>query len=245
MFYQATYRESLANQMKAMGVTSPTPEMVERANQEALESVFQNNSKLGNMVLKFRQGGNELFNINGFGLGDAFIPYAQTPANVAQQGINYSPLGALNALGKDQRQATLDLARATVGTGLIGGGAYLADKGIINPAIEDYQTRKNYEATGLKPNTLNIGDHNVTYNQLQPLSAPIAGGVALNDIKNGDYQKVLDNTFNSIADLGMLQSANQFMSDMNDDGLGTALINLGASLPSRFIPTSVKQIRDL
>lgn len=249
MFYQAAYNESIANQLRASGLTEPTAEMINNATNEALEAVYQNKSALGNMVLKMRQSGNELVNLNGFGLGDAFIPYAQTPANVAQQGINYSPLGLANAiksgLAGNQRQATLDTARALTGTGLMYGGYELAKNGLINPNIDDYETRKNYEALGIKPNTLNVGDYNVSYNQLQPLAAPLAGGAALTDIANGDVMAGVDRSLQSVVDLGMLQSANKFMADMKDDGLGTATTNLVASLPSRFVPTGLKQITDL
>ena len=249
MFYQAAYNESIANQMRAAGVAQPTAEMINNATNEALEAVFQNNSALGNMALKMRQAGNQLVNLNGYGLGDAFIPYAQTPANVAQQGINYSPLGVVkgiqSGLAGNQRQATMDIARGLTGSGLMGLGAYGAYNGIINPNIEDYKTQKNFEALGLKPNTINIGDYNVSYNQLQPLAAPIAGGAAVIDILNGDTMKGIDRSLGSVIDLGMLQSANKFMADMNDEGLGTATTNLAASIPSRFVPTGLKQITDL
>jgi hypothetical protein len=249
MFYQAAYNESIANQLKASGLTKPTEEMVKNATNEALESVFQNNSALGNMVLKMRQSGNELLNLNGFGLGDAFIPYAQTPANVAQQGINYSPLGIAKGINNlrlgNQRQGTMDIARGLTGTGLMGLGAYGAANGLINPNIDDYQVRKNYEAMGIRPNTLNIGDYNVSHNQLQPLAAPIAGGAALTDIANGNVMGAVDRSIDSIADLGMLQSLNKFMADREDYGTGTAATNLIASIPSRFIPTGLKQITDL
>ena len=249
MFYQAAYNESIANQLRASGLAEPTAEMVKNASNDALEAVFQNNSALGNMVLKMRQGGNELLNLNGYGLGDAFIPYAQTPANVAQQGINYSPLGLIKGINNfrlgNQRQATMDIARALTGTGLMTGGYGLARNGLINPNIDDYETRKNFEALGIRPNTLNLGNYNVSYNQLQPLAAPIAGGAALTDIAKGNAMAGVDRSLQSIVDLGMLQSANKFMADMQDEGLGTATTNLISSIPSRFVPTGLKQITDL
>lgn len=251
MFYQAAYNESIANQLRAAGAKEATPEMIKNATNDALEAVFQNNSALGNMALKLRQAGNQLINVNGYGLGDAFVPYAQTPANVAQQGINYSPLGLVkgikNFANGNQRQATMDIARGITGSGLMGLGALGAYKGIINPYIDDYEVQKNYEAMGIKPGTINIGDYNVSYNQLQPLAAPVAGGAAIVDIKNGDYMQALDKSLGSVIDLGMLQTANKFMADLNDQdkGIGTATTNLISSIPSRFVPTGLKQINDL
>lgn len=249
MFYQATYNESIANQLRAAGVKEATPKMIQNATNDALEAVFQNNSALGNMALRLRQAGNELANVNGFGLGDAFIPYAQTPANVAQQGINYSPLGIAKGIRNlaqgNQRQGALDLARGLTGSGLIYGGYQAAKNGLINPNIDDYEVQQNYAAMGIRPNTLNIGDYNVSYNQLQPLAAPIAGGAALADVQDGNLMGALDRSIDSIADLGMLQSLNQFMADRQDYGTGTAATNLVSSIPSRFVPTGLKQITDL
>lgn len=249
MFYQAAYNESIANQLRAAGVKEATPEMIQNATNDALEAVFQNNSALGNMALRLRQAGNELANVNGFGLGDAFIPYAQTPANVAQQGINYSPLGIAKGIRNlaqgNQRQGTMDLARGLTGSGLIYGGYQAAKNGLINPNIDDYEVQQNYAAMGIRPNTLNIGDYNVSYNQLQPLAAPIAGGAALADVQDGNLMGAADKSINSIVDLGMLQSLNKFMADMNDKGPVTATANMAASIPSRFVPTGLKQITDL
>ena len=247
MFYQATLNESLANQMRAAGVDKPTSQMIKQATEEALESVYQNKGVLGNAVLKARQAGNEFGNINGYGFGDALIPYAQTPANVVQQGINYSPLGlikgSVNLAKGNQRQASLDFARALVGSGLMGGGYAAAKNGLINPAIEDYKAKNNYQTLGIRPNTINVGDSNVSFNQLQPLSAPLTAGANIVDLQNGNTMNAIDRTLDSIADLSMLQSYNKFVKDMSEYGKGTAVLNLAGSIPSRFTtPTYLKQI---
>lgn len=246
-FYQATLNESLANQMRAAGVDKPTSQMIKQATEEALESVYQNKGVLGNAVLKARQAANEFGNINGYGLGDALIPYAQTPANVVQQGINYSPLGfikgGVNLAKGNQRQASLDFARALVGSGLMGGGYAAAKNGLINPAIEDYKAKNNYQTLGIRPNTINVGDSNISFNQLQPLSAPLTAGANIADLQNGNTMNAIDRTLDSIADLSMLQSYNKFVKDMSEYGKGTAVLNLAGSIPSRFTtPTYLKQI---
>lgn len=246
-FYQASLNESLANQMKAAGVTEPTADMLKIANEEALESVYQNNSGLGKLATKSRQALNSLGDVNGFGLGDALIPYAQTPANVAQQGINYSPLGLVNAVKNfaegNQRQATLDTARALTGSGLMGLGAFAANNGIINNDIDNYQALQNYQAMGVRPNTINLPNgYNMSFNQLQPLSAPISGGVALGNIKNGDYMGALDASLGSVADLSMMRGVTDFMKDYNDKGIASATANLALGIPSQFVPTLINQI---
>ena len=245
-FYQESFNESLANQMKATGVQEPTQEMLKIANDEALESVYQNKGKLGNLAIGTRNALNNI-GLKQFGLGDALVPYAQTPANVAQQSINYSPLGfvksAANFIDNNQRQATLDAARALVGSGLMYGGYQGVKNGIINKDIEDYEALQNYQALGIRPNTINLPNgYNMSFNQLQPLAASIAAGAALGDIKNGDYMGALNASLGSIADMSMLRGVTDFVNDYNKEGLGSAVVNTALGLPSQFIPTGLNQI---
>lgn len=245
-FYEATFQESLANQMKTAGVENATNEMLENASLEALESVYQNSGKLADTVLNLRRGLNNI-GIKDFGLGDALVPYAQTPANVAQQGINYSPLGVVNAIKSglqgNQRQATLDAARAITGTGIIGTGYGLSRAGNITPEIEDYQTRKNYETLGERPNQIRLPDGSyMSYTQLQPLAAPLSAGAILGDLKDGDYMAALDKGVGSIADLSMLRGLNDFTSTYNDKGIASALMNTATNIPSQFIGSGINQI---
>lgn len=246
-FYQATFNESLANQMKATGISEPTTEMVERATQEALESVYQNNGKIASMVSGLRKGLNKV-GIKDFGLGDALIPYAQTPANVAQQGFNYSPLGLINTIKsgimeRNQRQATLDAARAITGSGIIGGGYLGAKNGLFTDNIEDYKTRKNYEALGIRPNQIILPTGSVmSYSQLQPLAAPLATGDILNDVQGGNYMQAMDKGIGTLADLSMLRGITNFTKDYNEDGLASAIANTITSLPSQLIGTGINQI---
>lgn len=245
-FYQASFDEALANQMKAAGVSEPTEAMFKNAYDEAMESVYQNKGMLGDTVLGLRGALNNV-GIKNFGLGDALIPYAQTPANVVQQGINYSPLGfgkaAYNFAQGNQRQATLDTARGLVGSGIMGGGYALAKNGLMNSDMEDYKVRKNYEAMGIRPNTINMPNgENFSIAQLQPLASPVLGGAALADIQNGGFKQAGDRALGAIADLSMLQGLNNFTKDYNDDGLFTATTNLAASLPSQFVPTALNTV---
>lgn len=245
-FYQASFNESLANQMKAAGVKEPTQEMLKIANDEALESVYQNKGKLSNFALAARNAFNHI-GTKDFGLGDALIPYAQTPANVAQQGINYSPLGFVKSIANfrenNQRQATLDAARALVGSGLMYGGYQGIKNGLINKDFDNYEALQNYQALGIRPNTINLPNgYNMSFNQLQPLAASIAAGTALGDIKDGDYMGALNASLGSIADMSMLRGVTNFVNDYNKEGLGSAVVNTALGLPSQFVPTGFNQI---
>ena len=142
-FFQGVMDESIANQLKAQGLKEATPEIIEQARQEALESVFQNDSAISKGILGARKALNNLAISKEFGLGDLIIPFAQTPANIIQQGINYSPFGAIKAginfAKGNQRQGTLDLARSLVGSGIMAGGFAGAHTNNLNGDIVDYK----------------------------------------------------------------------------------------------------------
>ena len=236
-FYEATFAESVDNMMRARGLTQPTQEVLEQAEQEALEAVFQNQSKLSDAALKTRRALNTL-GTNDFGLGDVLIPYAQTPANLAQQGINYSPFGAIKGIANlaqgNQRQASLDFARSLLGTGLIGGGYGLSKTGLMTPSQfdENYQTnkkiRENLQPLGIRPDQL--GD--MWYAPFQPMSIPLAVGNA------AAYGKdPLQAGINTVVDLPFLQGISRGLRDLQEGNYAQAGINVASSIPSQFVPT--------
>ena len=240
-FYEATFAESVENMMKAQGLTKPTQEILEQAEQEALESVFQNKSMLSDFALGLRGGINRI-GTKEFGLGDVLIPYAQTPANLTQQAINYSPLGALkgvyNLSQGNQRQASLDLARSLIGTGLIGGGYGLAKTGLTTPSQfdENYtrnkKIRENLQPLGIRPDQ--IGD--MWYAPFQPMSSPIATGTAMAYGENPLYAGL-----NTVVDQPYLQGVTRGLRDLQEGDWTKAATNVVASIPSQFVPTLASQ----
>lgn len=241
-FYEAAFAESVENMVKAQGLTHPTQEILERAEQEALEAVFQNQSKLSDLALNTRK----VFNTIGskdFGFGDVLIPYAQTPANLAQQGINYSPLGAIKGVANlaqgNQRQASLDFARALVGSGLIGGGYGLAKSGVMTPSQfdENYQKNKtiraNLQPLGIRPDQL--GD--MWYAPFQPMSIPLSVGGAMASGENP-----LQAGVNTVVDLPFMQGISRGLRDLQEGNYAQAGINTLSSIPSQFVPTGLGQV---
>jgi hypothetical protein len=265
-FYEATYAESLANQMKAKGVNKATKEMENIAEQEALEAVFQNKGLISDTVNKFRGGLNKLskdglevagirLSDGSLGLGDMLIPYAQTPANLTQQAINYSPLGAIKGFGNlakgNQRQASKDLARSIVGTGGIGAGYTLAKEGLLtgdlnpeNLSTKDaMERRRNLELMGIRPNQIQIGDTGYSYGFLNPVSTMLSAGAKLEE--GGDTLDATLSAGATLADLPFLSNVNKFHRDLVYQGMGDAIKNQAAGLPSQFIPTLSSQTADM
>ena len=283
-FYEATFAESVQNMMKAQGLTKPTQEILEQAEREALESVFQDKSKLSDFALGLRGGINRL-GTKDFGLGDVLIPYAQTPANLTQQAINYSPLkpmgltggalakgvgsglksawddrvlgfipnfksgvkggieslqdSAINYFKDNQRQASLDLARALAGSILIGGGYGLAKAGLTTPSQfdENYtknkKIRENLQPLGIRPDQL--GD--MWYAPFQPMSSPIATGTAMAYGENPLYAGL-----NTVVDQPYLQGVTRGLRDLQEGDWTKAATNVVASIPSQFMSTFAGQL---
>ena len=241
-FYEATFAESVDNMMRARGLTKPTQEILEQAEREALEAVFQNESKISNMALNTRNALNTIGSKD-FGLGDVLIPYAQTPANLAQQGINYSPLGlvkgGLNLAQGNQRQASLDFARSLIGTGLIGTGYGLSKAGMMTPSQFDdnYKTNKtikeNLQPLGIRPDQL--GD--MWYAPFQPMSIPLSVG---NAMAYGDDP--LQAGVNTVVDLPFMQGLSRGLKDLQEGNYAQAGVNVASSIPSQFVPTLGSQI---
>jgi len=237
--YEATFAESVANMTKAQGLKKPTQEILEQAEREALESVFQNESALSDLTLGLRKGLNKI-GTKDFGLGDLLIPYAQTPANLAQQGINYSPLGLVKAITSgDQRQASLDIARALLGSGIIYGGYTLGKKGLATPSQfdENYFTNRdiknNLQVLGIRPDQ--IGD--IWYAPFQPASIPLSVGIA-----SAYGENPLQAGTNTLLDLPFMTSVSRAVSDVKDKGVGEATLNFAGSVPSQFVPTGLSQV---
>ena len=243
-FFQGVMDESIANQLKAQGLKEATPEIIEQARQEALESVFQNDSAISKGILGARKALNNLAIRKEFGLGDLIIPFAQTPANIIQQGINYSPFGAIKAginfAKGNQRQGTLDLARSLVGSGIMAGGYAGAQSNILNGDIEDYKLRKNLETINERPFQMTLPNGSkMSYSQLQPISIPLSAGTAL---AQNDKEKAVQASLGTLLDLPMLDSIGRAVSDTQNYGIGTAAINMGMSFPTQFVPTAINQL---
>lgn len=95
-FYEYWFSRSLNSQMAANKVTTPTAEMIETATQEALERTWQDENNVTAMVTKMKGALNTL-SIAGYGLGDVFIKFTKTPANLAKAIYDFSPVGFATA----------------------------------------------------------------------------------------------------------------------------------------------------
>ena len=156
-FYSSQFKGSIAQQLSAAkyrGEThiGPSSEMLERASMEAARAIYQDPNFLSKGMAKVREALNVMTTLGKskeFGIGTAIAPFAQVPGSILLRGVEWSPIGFLNAawegLGPvltskefDQKKFSEAFTRATLGTaGLSGTGAWLAGLGVITAMRED------------------------------------------------------------------------------------------------------------
>lgn len=268
-FYEATFTNSINNQMLLNKVDAPTQEMIDIATMEALQRTWQDNNKYTQSVLKIRNILNNA-NIKGYGLGDVLIPFAKTPANLTKAIVDYSPAGLVKTLVTDARilknslengQYTAQVQHRFVqnlGKGMAGTFLYvlsygLAKAGIATGESDDDKDVKNFmkNSLGISSYSIKIGDKTFSYDWAQPVATPLA--IMTNYVKyskENPEANILEKGINAM-NIGTEQLLQQsFMESLNTvlNGNGTTLENLSQAildLPARAIPTFSKQIADM
>ena len=244
-WFQIAYDGRIA-ELAALGHDVNTPKAIESAELYALDRVFQNNSKLAQRAIGVR----DKLGV----VGDLVLPFAQTPANIADKLMDYSPIGMARAIKQWGTEAgTTDfnqklfvdrVSRSMTGTGLMLLGAALAAKGIITGAARNKKEREMLRNAGVEEYALRLDDTYHTINWAEPAMSLMIIGAVLYDAlgKDGSLREMslseatlesavlsinalFDNTFlSSIADL------------FNSDSPGDALANLAITSTSRMTP---------
>lgn len=268
-FYEATFTNSINNQLVLNNTTEVTQEMIDIATNEALQRTWQDNNKYTEAVLKIRNILNYA-NVKGYGLGDVIIPFAKTPANLTKAIVDYSPVGLVKAMTLDARtfKNSLENGQFTpqiqhkfvqnLGKGMAGSFLYvlgyaLAKAGIASGEADDDKDVKNFmkNSLGISSYSIKIGDKTFTYDWAQPVATPLA--IMTNYVKYSEENpdaNIIEKGIKSL-NIGTEQLLEQsFMESLNTvlNGNGTTLENLSQSileLPARAVPTFSKQIADM
>lgn len=261
IFKRITYADSLAQYLKANGITAAQMEssavdagLLSKARsyaaQEALKATYQDSNAISNRTGKI---------VESMGtFGDAVMPFKRTPANILARAFEYSPLGLAKSLSADlvrvkrgdisASQAIDNIASGLTGTGLFSLGMYLFAKGVISPGMGDDEEDKWSELLGHQGYALELGDGtSVTLDWLAPESLPFFMGVeAMSAIgENGFQLEDISDALASIAEpmleMSMLQSVNDLIDSVTyADSSQKVTALLGSALISYFsqaIPT--------
>ena len=268
VFYQAIYDNSLKNQMKLNNVTTPTQEMMQIAEQEALSRTWNDSNEYTKAVLQIRNAMNKL-NVKGYGLGDVLVPFAKTPANLTKAIVDYSPVGLVRSIlqdGKNYRNSLQNgqfnaqiqhkfadsLGKGFAGTVLWTAAYALAQAGITSGASDDDKDVANFmrNTLGIQPYSIKIGDKSFTYDWAQPIAAPFAAMAdfkRLSEKEEKDFGTIVQTAISSASNILLEQS---FLSSIQDvfnsyEGPAAAIKQQIEDLPARATPTFFKQIADL
>lgn len=267
-FYEATFTNSINNQLKLNNTTEITQDMIDIATEEALQRTWQDNNEYTKFVLDIRRAFNKL-NVGGYGLGDVLIPFAKTPANLTKAIVDYSPVGLVKSIvegnnlknaisrgditAQQQHKFVQDLGKATAGTMLYVLGYALAKAGIITGESDEDKDVANFMKNNLGINSysIKIGNTSFTYDWAQPLASPF--GIMANFINQDrdDSDKdvltramnLVDLPVNMILEQSFMQSIQDVLS--NNGGVVEGVAQQVLDLPSRAIPTFLKQIVDM
>lgn len=270
VFSQASFENSLQNQMILNNTTEITQDMIDIARSESLQRTWNDNNNYTRFVLSVR---GMLNNIkvpftNGYGLGDVLIPFAKTPANLTKAIVDYSPAGLVNTIveGNNLRKAITnrqytsqmqhkfvqDLGKATAGTMLYVLGYALARAGITSGESDDDKDTANFlkNALGISSYSIKIGNKSFTYDWAQPLAAPLSITANVVNSRKNKEQALAESIIGSLDTAGSILLEQSFLESLNDvlssnDGVVSGIINEVLELPSRAVPTLSKQIADM
>ena len=266
-FYEASFVNSINNQMVLNNTTEVTQDMIDIATQEALSRTWQDNNEYTKFVIGMRNELNRLVHVNGYGLGDVLIPFAKTPANLTKAIVDYSPVGLVSAINKGiklnrsltngqynaktQHEFVQSLGKATAGTLLYVLGYALASAGITSGASDDDKDVANFlkNTLGKSSYSIQIGGKTFTYDWAQPIAAPLS--MMANMVqkeKEGatlweNITTTLDTGLNLLFEQSFLESLSNVLSQPGE--IGTKMIDQFLDLPARAVPTLFKQITDL
>ena len=230
IFRGSAEKMSIANQAKAIAINeklkgaerkarieqlinNPTNAMLENAKHDADMATFQQDTGLGQFVAKGRQAGGITKKAT-----DIIMPFTGVPSAVADQLVNYSPLGVAKGVkqvadlrkavknGLDdstitalQRKASTQLGRGITGTMLLGAGLALANAGALSGQPRDEDEKRQWAAEGKKANALKIGNTWIPIDTLSPqMILAAAGANAESRVKNG--QGALEAGLNTFGD---------------------------------------------
>ena len=160
-------------------IENPTDIMLKNATHDAEMAVFQNQTNIAKGATALK---------NAIPLSELIIPFSRTPAAVAMQLINYSPIGAakpvldaiLSTAGKkefNQRAFSQEMGRAVIGTGVMWLGMQLYNRGKVSLGYPtDEKTQQEWKAEGKQENSILFNGHWIQAQAFGPVGAALVVG---------------------------------------------------------------------
>lgn len=243
-----------------------TPEIEAYAEELARKKTFQDDSALA----KAFSGIKEKVNFGqDWGVGDLFLKYAKTPANLISRGLSYSPAGLVKGVSEvgsllnngqvgdlfgvaAQNKAVGDVARGAVGSGILGGGYVMAKNGLANGGITDNDIRgtmdlqANQKLAGNQPYSLRFGNNTYTYDWAQPTAIPFSAGVNMADNDVLGLAGSIAGAAGTVTEQPLFQGVQNLANNLNtEQNTGKAIFKTLADIPASFTPGILNQTNQL
>ncbi len=230
-------------------IKNPTDEMLRFAVHDAEVAVFQNRTGLGDAARLFQK-----INIAGVPVGQIIAPFGRTPAAVATQIINYTPIGVIGEVAAqirnkefNQRQFSQAAGRAVIGTGALFIGGMLLKAGLMTlDRPRDERERKLWELEGRKANSIKIGGKWRTVQTLGPAgNVLLIGGhfqhqLAQEGSPTKAIAKAMAGSAKSFSEQTFVRGVNQAVSALVDPELSAEF--WFTSMAGSLVPTIVADI---
>lgn len=229
---------------------------------EAQEAVFHQASSAADKFNSLKND-NLLVGI----IGNAIMPFAKTPINIARNSVTYSPIGLMKGVyemtkGVQSGRCTADegirhLSKGMTGSAIMVLGAYLFSQGILNGANGDDDKDSFEESRGKQSYSLNLPKGTYSLSWLSVANVPLFTGVNAMQTMTGKGFSIADSfeAVSSIADpfvnasfmSGLLSTIKQLggstnYDDKDADAAGKLLVNIAKTYITQFFPSVGKHI---
>lgn len=258
-FLQYHYVSAMAQYMQSNHVDINTVEgneaLLQRARNyaiaEAQKATYRDASKAAQAISNLGKESPAL----GFFV-EGVLPFKKTPINVLKRGVEYSPIGLLDAISRKSMrlhrgEITVNewidsVASGLTGTAIVALGAFLASLGFIRGGYDE-EKEKLEKLQGYQEYAIHIGDHSYTVDWAAPASMPLFIGVEMWNAIGGAYdEKTFAKIFDALThitepmfNLSMLDGLNSTIeavsyADNKLTALGTEALTsyLGQAVPS-------------
>lgn len=236
----------------------------EYAKGQAEEATFQQVSQTAQWLSNFStnlQNSNKVHHKAVGALVEGMVPFKKTPINIVKTGASYSPLQFVKSFTTDLhkvKKGTMsasqyidNLTKGLTGTGILGVGALMADRGLIT-ASQDSDTKNFDNMQGKQAYALNIGDKTYTLDWATPAVLPLFVGAEVYNVLQSegysldDFTNALLSISQPMIETSMLDGLNNTLetirySDDNTNPIANISATIGTSYLKQGVPTVLGQ----
>lgn len=234
------------------------------AIQEAQKATYRDASAVATSLAKFARDKKVGFVV------EALMPFKKTPINLIKRGVEYSPIGLINAVTRGRRDLVRDsksedaeisanaanifidkLSSGLTGTGVWLLGGWLASLGMLTGGGGDEDEDRFLRNAGQQSYALQIGDRSYTLDWMAPISMPLFVGVELWRLWSDDGSFTMASFADALAaitepmyNMSMLQGINDLIRSVRygDVPLTDAAIQVVAGYFGQAVPALGGQI---